>query len=172
MEEYKTSRDSYGILITPDIKLHRTWFKEMVRLIGVNVIYKAPITSTKEYNNVGEIISKYHDPKLVGCIFEEHPNQKTTRKLGWNSERQEDFSIIHVPYDLEGLQQGALFIIPSGLDDGKGRVFRLVDMSTIMIYPASIPCKLVPEFENNFDQSQMSHSKDTFNLLKEEEGYY
>ena len=32
----------YGRLITPDIKLHRKWFDEMVRLIGIQVVYRAP----------------------------------------------------------------------------------------------------------------------------------
>lgn len=170
-DEYVTSRNSYGRLLTPDIKLHRKWFKEMVRLIGINCIYKAPITSTKHYTQNGELVSDYAPSQLVGCIFEEHPSQKTTRKLGWNSERQEEASIIHVPYDLENLQQGALFIVPSGFDNTKGRVFRVVDISGIMIYPASLPCKIVPEYVDNFDNSQLSHSQDTFNLLNEEEGY-
>ena len=58
--------------------------------------------------------------------------------------------IISVPYDLEGLQQGALFIVPSGLDDGKGRVFRCTKLSNIMVYPASVSCEIVPEYENTF----------------------
>jgi len=168
MEDYVTSRNSYGRLITPDIKLHRKWFKEMVRLIGVNVIFKAP-TIDKRYNTQGELVSKYLSPKLVGCIFDEHPDQKTTKRLGWNSEMQEDASIIHLPYDLEGLEVGALVIVPSGIDDTKGRVFRIVEISNIMIYPASFACKLIPEYKDNFEQSQFTHERDTFNLLNEEE---
>ncbi len=168
-ENYITSRDSYGKLLTPDIKLHRQWFKEMVRLMGVNCLYKTPINQNKQYTTQGELISSYSSPKVVGCIFEEHPTQKTTKLLGWNSERQEDASVIHVPYDLENLQQGALFIVPSGFDNTKGRVFRVVDISGIMIYPASVACKIVPEYIDNFDRSQLSHSQDTFNLLVEED---
>ena len=166
-DKYITSRNSYGRLITPDIKLHRKWFKEMVRLIGINVVFKAP--NNKVYTTQGEARGDYLAPVLVGCIFEEHPTQQTTKKLGWNAELQEDASIIHLPYDLEGLQKDALVIVPSGIDGTEGRVFRIVRMSNIMIYPASFACEIVPEYEDTFDKSQLTHAKDNFNLLNEEE---
>ena len=34
--------EKYGILLNKDIKLHRQYFKEMVRLIGIYVLYRAP----------------------------------------------------------------------------------------------------------------------------------
>lgn len=168
-DKYLTSRNSYGVLITPDIKLHRKWFKELTRLIGINVIYKPVSEPNKQYNINGEAITDYLSPVLVGCIFEEHPKQQTTKKLGWNAELQEDASIIHLPYDLKGLQKDCLVIVPSGIDNTQGRVFRIVRISNIMIYPASFACEIVPEYANNFDESQLTHPKDTFNLLNEEE---
>ena len=57
--------------------------------------------------------------------------------------------MIHVPYDLPGLQIGALFEVPCGLDNGKGRVFRVISMSNIMIYPASIACEIALEYASN-----------------------
>ena len=169
MEDYITSRNSYGRLITPDIKLHRKWFKEMVRLIGINVIYKPVSEPNKQYSINGEAVTNYLSPMLVGCIFDEHPTQQTTKRLGWNSEMQEDASIIHLPYDLEGLQKDCLVIVPSGIDETKGRVFRIVKISNIMIYPASYSCMIVPEYEDTFEHSQLTHPTDTFNLLNEEE---
>ena len=53
-----------------------------------------------------------------------------------------------MPYDLDGLQAGALFIIPSGIDQAKGRVFRVISMQNIMVYPASIACEIAPEYED------------------------
>ena len=41
--------------------------------------------------------------------------------------------------------------------------------SVSMMYPWAISCEIVPELVNNFDKSQLSHKKDTFNLLNEEE---
>ena len=57
--------------------------------------------------------------------------------------------MIHVPYNLPDLQVGALFEVPSGLDTGKGRIFRVINMSNIMIYPASITCEIALEYESN-----------------------
>lgn len=163
-----SNRSDYGLLLTPDIKLHRTYFNEMVKLIGINVIYRAP-RPDKHYTIYTEIESNYEAPKVVGCIFEEHPDQKTMKKLGWISELDEDASIISVPYDLEKIQVGSLFIVPSGIDCAQGRLFRVAELSNIMVYPASITCKIVPEYENTFSRSQLNHTHSSFNLLNDEE---
>ena len=78
-------------------------------------------------------------------------------------------SIIHVPYDLEGLQKDALFIVPSALDNSQGRLFRAVKLSTIMIYPASISVEIVPEYESSYTDSQSDFKRTGFNVLNEEE---
>lgn len=162
--------NDYGFLLNKDIKLHRLWFKQMTEMIGINVIYKAPLPG-KHFDKHGDLDADYQKGEVVGCIFQEHPDQKTMKKAGWNAELQEGSSIIHVPYDLKDLQVGCLFFIPSGLDDGKARVFRVISMQTIMIYPASIPCEIAPEYfdidepiaHTDFDNS------DGLNLLKDNE---
>lgn len=32
----------YGLLLNKDIKLHRRWFNELVKLLGIQVVYRAP----------------------------------------------------------------------------------------------------------------------------------
>lgn len=137
--------NDYGMLLNQDIKLHRTWFKQMTKLLGINCIYKAP-TKTKTFDKKGDLQTGYQPGVLVGCIFQDHPDQKTLKKMGWVAELQEGSSIIHVPYDLKDLQVGAQFIIPSGIDQAQGRVFRVISMQNIMIYPASIACEIAPEY--------------------------
>ena len=163
------NKDTGLLLNKEDIQLHRNWFKEMVSLLGIQVIYRSPRDSSKHYDGYGELFSFYNDPEVVGCIFDEHPTQKTMRKLGWDTEQMENLSVIHVPYDLPGLQVGALFIIPSGLDNAEGRVFKVITMSNIAVYPASVACEIGPVIENKFEPSQFDYSHNTFNLLNEEE---
>lgn len=164
----EVNTSNYGILLNEkDIKLHRMWFIEMCSLIGVRAIHRAP-KKDKTYTTYAEIDTNYECPEVVGCIFNEHPDQKTLRKLGWVSELMENAVLISVPYDTKGLQRGSLFIIPSAIDNSQGRVFRVDMMSTISIYPASITCSLVPEFENTFDDALYDHSDNSFNLLNEE----
>lgn len=160
-----------GILLNKrDIELHRGWFKQMTKLIGMNVLHRSPKDSSKRWNGHGELESFYNDPVLVGCIYEEHPKVKTMKKLGWDAELQESVSVIHVPYDLANVQVGSLFIIPSAIDNTKGRVFRVIAMSTTQIYPASIACEIAPEWENSLERSQVSDfSKSNFNVLNDEE---
>lgn len=162
-------RDTGLILNQNNLKLQRFYFKQMVRLIGINVIFRAPKDSSKEYNGYGELDTFYEEPSVVGCIFVEHPNQYTMKKMGWNSELNEDVSLIQVPYDLKGLQRGALFIVPSGLDNAEGRLFKVEDMSTISVTPAYITCKLAPVWKSTFERGQFSHVQNDFNLLNDEE---
>ena len=163
------NRKDYGILLNPDAKLHRQYFKEMVKLLGINCIYKAPIEGTT-YDKHGDLDADYYPGILVGCIFQEHPDQKTVKKMGWVAELQEGSSLIHVPYDLPNLQEGALFIIPSGLDNAQGRVFRVINMKNIMVYPASITCEIAPEWEDIEAKNQYTDfTHETLTLLKDNE---
>lgn len=75
------TRKDYGILITPEIKLHRQYFKEMVKLLGVNCIYRAPLPG-KTFDAHGDLDAKYYPGEVVGVIFQDHPDQKTLKKMG------------------------------------------------------------------------------------------
>ena len=154
-----------GILLNGNnIKLHRFYFKQIVKLIGINVIYRAPMEN-KTWDGHGELEGSFYPPQSVGCLFTEHPNQKTLKKLGWTLELQENSSVIEVPYDLEKLQFGALFIVPSGLDHAIGRVFKVINMESIPIYPATILCEIEPVYEDAFDRGQIQHTDNDTNLL-------
>ena len=44
----------YGLLLNKDIKLHRWEFEQMVKLLGINCIYRAPRKS-KDHDIHGEL---------------------------------------------------------------------------------------------------------------------
>lgn len=161
---------NYGLLINKDIKLHRNWFKQMTSLHGIICKYLEPLPN-KTYDNYGDLQTAYKPEVLVGCLFEEHPNQKSLKKAGWVAELQEGSSIIHVPYDLANLQVGALFKIPGGLDNSEDRLFRVISLSNIMIYPASISCEIALEYESVDEQQLISsaHDKENMPLLIDRE---
>jgi len=161
--------NNYGILLNKNIKLHRNWFKQMTKLIGINCIYKAPLPG-KHFDTHGDLDADYFPGKLVGCIFQDHPDQKTLKKMGWVAELQEGSSVIHVPYDLPDLQVGALFIVPSGIDNAQGRVFRVISMQNIMVYPASIACEIAPEYIDDVEPVLTRDFEDTnFTMLVDHE---
>lgn len=166
-DEIRNDLKTGKLLSYKNITLWRNYFSQMVDLIGINCIYRSP-RNDKHWTTYAEIDSNYNDAVVVGCIFDEHPDQRTMKKLGWNAELQTDASIISVPYDTPQLQVGSLFIVPSGLDNSKGRIFRVTQLSNIMIYPASITCQIVPEYYDEFDKSLHDHSFNSFNLLNEE----
>lgn len=160
---------NYGILLNKDIKLHRLYFKQMVQLLGINCIFRAPLAG-KTFNTRGDLDANYAQGIQVGVIFQDHPDQKTLKKMGWVAELQENASIIHVPYDLQGLEVGALFIIPGGLDTADDRVFRVISMQNIMVYPASIACEVAPEYETTTERVNIEDfSTDNFTVLLDNE---
>lgn len=158
----------YGRLITPDAELHRKYFEEAVELLGIQVFYRAPLPN-KHYTGYTEIEGNYYEPMQVGCLFHDHPNQQTLKRIGWVSELSESSILIEVPYDLPHLQQGALFFLPSGIDTAPSRLFRVVKLQNSMAYPSSITCELVPEFEDTFNREDTDYTTTDFNLLTEEE---
>ena len=162
-------RADYGLLLNQDIKLHRMYFKQMVKLLGINCLYRAPLNG-KTFSLHGDLEAHYAKPIVVGCIFQDHPDQKTLKKMGWVAELQEGSSIIHVPYDLQGLEVGALFEIPSGIDQAAGRLFRVISMQNIMIYPASIACEIAPEYKTSDELTlTQDFTKTNFNVLVDHE---
>ena len=140
----------------------------MCSMIGIKAIYRAPLPN-KHYTTYTEIDGNFQPPEVVGCIYQENVDQKTMKKLGWAVELDTSATIISVPYDLHDLQVGALFIIPSGIDNAQGRLFRVGRMSSIPIYPSSITCELVPEYENTYSTTQSEFKHSNFNLLAGED---
>lgn len=160
---------NYGLLLNKeDILLQRNYFNELVNLLGVKVKHRAP-RPDKSYTVYSEIDGNYFEAEEVGCIFTEHLDQRTMKKMGWNSELSTSDSVISVPYDLNGLQQGSLFYIPSAFDNTQSRLFRVVEITSIMIYPASLTCRIVPEYMNTFSPNLHDHSRNSFNLLRTED---
>lgn len=162
------NRDT-GILINKkNVELQRFYFKEAVRLIGIQVQYRAP-RENKSYNGYGELDTFFYEPIIVGCIFEDHPNVWTMRKMGWDTELQDGETLVHVPYDVPKLQSGGVIEVPSGLDNTPSRRFRILRMHTSMIYPSEVVCHIAPLWKNDFDKSSLEHKDNNFDLLYNEE---
>lgn len=160
------NNDTGLLLNEKNIKLWRKYFEQFLKLRGLKVLFRAPRENLKQYNTYGELDARYHPPVETMCIYDEHPTQKTMRKLGWDAQLSDNTTLIHVPYNLEGVQAGALFIIPSGLDNAPPATFRVARLSTISIYPAAISCELAPEWENTMEANQVTDfGKSNFNVL-------
>ena len=164
------NKDTGLLLNKKNIELNRFYFKQSLKLYGINVLYRVPRKDQKQYDLHGELDALYNEPIIVTCIYNEHTDQKTMKKLGWNAERDETTPVIHVPYDTPELQAGCLFEIPSGLDNTQARVFKVLELSAAPIYPASIACKLGPMLRNELPKSQIvDFNKTNFNLLRDDD---
>lgn len=163
-------QEDYGILLNPNnLKLQRIQFNQMVKLLGINLKYY-PIKN-KHYTTYAELISNPSNALTIGCIFTDHIDQKTMKKLGWVSELVEGALVANLPYDTPDLEVGCLIEIPSGLDNAESRLFRISRISNIMITPASLTCECVPEYINTIPVSEINDFRNdsTKLLLKDED---
>lgn len=169
MEDFDT-----GLLLNKhNITLHRQYFEQMVKLLGIKAGYRVPIDATKTYNGYGELDTYYHGKEIIGCIYDEHPTQKSMRKFGWNSELSDQSVVIHVPYNLHDLQAGCIFELPAGVDGGQPRWFKIIRMSNISVYPVSIACELGPLYQTTTEEETVREFKQSnFNLLNDESDKY
>ena len=55
------TQSKYGVLLNDGIKLHRKWFEEMCKLLGIVCLYYAPRPG-KHWTTYAEIKSNYYDP--------------------------------------------------------------------------------------------------------------
>ena len=60
-------------------------------------------------------------------------------------------------------------MLPSAYCEDDFRLFRVDEISSIMMYPASLTCRLVPEYQNEHSQSLSDYKKSSFNLLNRED---
>ena len=159
----------YGILLNEqNIKYQRRQFNEMVRLYGIYVKYYD--ISNKQFTNYSEIIGDTEHWMKIGVIFTDHIDQRTQKKLGWNSELVENALVVNFPYDTPNIQVGCLIAVPSGIDNTPARLFRISRMSTIMIYPSSITCECVPEMANTLPPSYtQDFRRDSMHVLLKDE---
>lgn len=78
--------------------------------------------------------------------------------------------MIHVAYDVPGIQAGGIFTIPSGLDNAAPRKFKVLRLQNSAIYPSSISCELGPLLD---DRDELAPVRDfrasNFNLLADDE---
>lgn len=53
----------------------------MIKQYGINCKYRAPLPG-KRFDTHGDLKTDYYPEKIVGCIFQDHPDQKTMKKMG------------------------------------------------------------------------------------------
>lgn len=159
----------YGILFHEnDIKLHRKYFADMVKFWGVQASYYAP-RQGKHYTTYGEIESNYCEPIKIGVLFNEHPDQRTAKKLGWDNELDTSTILVTAPYDTPSIQVGSLFSFPAAVDGGEPRLYRVVRMKTSMILPSGIVCECAPEYKDEYNTADYSFKTSSVNIVGREE---
>ena len=122
----------------------RRQFKETVMQIGVLFKYQYPLG-----NNLDTFAQPapdgYSKELDVYGIFDGEPKLKTYRNLGWVVEKSDNLPfLIHIPFDTERIQKGALFKISGQITGIEPRIFQVTELTTGLVCPDHIVCQIVP----------------------------
>lgn len=167
-----------GSLIKNDALIHRRYFKEVLRLMGIDGMYYQIKPGTSHYNESGEFSALYEKPIPCQFIFDQVPTVSTLKKLGWITELDREFPLVHVDYDLPDLQKGTLFLVEDPLREGKGRLFRVNKIQLGILYPVCATCQVapvvgdVPENTLQPDNSINRNNSRGMKVTRPEEGDY
>lgn len=137
-----------GLLTQNDTCLFRDWFKEVAKLRGVSVKYCYPVD--EDISIYSEIDPKFTSPIDMDIIFQEVPEVKTLKKIGWTSEDPSDKpAIAQLPFDAPGLKTKARILIPPIGQAIEGRWFEVTSIHSLLEYPDCYTCTLAPVFDTN-----------------------
>lgn len=128
-------------------------------------------SSTKRFTIHGELRASYSDPEQIYLIFQEHPNMKTLRAVGWASESNTEGDkpyIVQLPFDTPQLQVGCRVLIPFSLHDEQPvrKTFRITKVAVIALYPDCYTCTIAPEFETDPSRTSPSYSNTNSNFMR------
>lgn len=137
-----------GLLTTSDVQLFQDWFVEMCKLRGISVKYRYVIDELETVTPHSEIKPQFSDLIDLDIIFQENPQVKTLKRLGWVSEDSSDKPYIAMlPIDTPYLQTKCRILIPPIGQAIPGRWFEITSIHSLLEYPACYTCQLAPIFE-------------------------
>lgn len=153
-----------GLLTRNDSTIFRSYFKEMAKLIGINVIYQYPIDMT--FTIYAEEDPKGYSQEIpMDIVFEENPKITTLRKYGWVSQIPEDKPYMAtLPFDAPQLCKGCRISMVPPQPLAQKRVFVVTDIQAGLEFPDSWVCKLAPVFFNKTDKKSEGY-KDKNNVF-------
>lgn len=122
----------------------RRQFNETVKHLGILFKYQYPLG-----NNLDDFSQPspdgYSRELEVYGIFDGEPKLKTYKNLGWVVEKGDNLPfLIHIPFDTERIQKGALFKISGQITGIEERIFQVTEISTGLVCPDHIVCQIVP----------------------------
>lgn len=150
-----------GLLNRQDSKIFRQYFKEMVKLIGIQVAYMYVKDQSMTIHS--EDTSNLSAPIPLDILFDENPSIDTLNRIGWVSELNSQQPIIaNLPYNTPHLSVNCRIIVESTDGTPRPRVFKITKIQSDLEYPDAYTCAIVPVF----DQYEQTNSYTITNYEK------
>lgn len=156
-------------LIQSDAKIFKKYANECLDALGIPSLFYQ-IKPGKEYSAQGELGGCYYDPIRTKVIFDQAPNVRTLKKLGWVTETDTQQPLVHCKFDLPGIENGCLFSIKDPLAKSSGRLFRITKMTTSVLYPAMLTCQIVAVMGTDPEETVKPYTGNDSIFLNKEKG--
>lgn len=133
-----------GLILEREVEYLRRQFNETVKQLGVCFKYQYPLGNDLDTFSQPAPDGYSREIEVYG-IFDGEPKLKTYRNLGWVVEKSDNLPfLIHIPFDTEHIQKGALFKISGQMTGIQERIFQVTELSTGLVCPDHIVCQIVP----------------------------
>ena len=132
-----------GLLNRSDSKIFRRYFREMCKLIGIQVYYQ--FVKKQEMTIHSEDNSDLSLPMPLNIIFDENPNIDTLNALNWLTEiGQQQPVIANLSLNTPHISVNARITVESIDGTKRPRIFRITKIQSDLEYPDAYTCALVP----------------------------
>lgn len=154
-----------GLLTRNDATLFRSYFKEMAKLRGINVLYQYPINM--DFTMYAEETPQGFSEEIqMDVIFDENPKVSTLRKYGWTSgvDDSDKPYLASLPFDAKNLCKGCRITIIPPQPLASKNVFVITDIKADLDFPDCWKCKLAPVYFNK-TTAKLSEYNDQNNVF-------
>ena len=132
-----------GLLNRSDSRIHRRFFSEMCKLIGMRVEYQYVVKQSLTLHS--EDNSDLSAPIPLDILFDENPSVDTLNKLGWMTElNMQQPVVVNLPYNTPHLTVNARITVESSDGTPRPRIFKITKLQSDLEYPDAYTCAMVP----------------------------
>lgn len=137
-----------GSLYRQDLNRYKQYFKEVAKLLGVDINYKYIIKRKTEKATGESTYSKLSEPIKISVVVEQgNPMVDSLKQLGWFVDTDIEQLLVDFSVDTPNLQEGCRFSFVSNENEEQTKEYVITKLSNEILYPTCIKCLCQPVLE-------------------------
>lgn len=137
-----------GSLYRQDLNRYKQYFKEVAKLLGVDISYRYIIKRKTEKATGESTYSKLSEPIKISVVVEQgNPMVDSLKQLGWFVDTDIEQLLVDFSVDTPNLQEGCRFSFVSNENEEQTKEYVITKLSNEILYPTCIKCLCQPVLE-------------------------